>query len=388
MLQKRILQTLEKREIHQRVLSRVAGINESSVSRYLHGHEGANFESVLRIVKFLFPDNEVEVMAEYVLTQQSKNARISLEYCVMNKLHNELAVLMEKLSISVNPVDKEWAAMYGLIKEHRENNTSPYDLLTKVEVFKPKELEMQILKSILKGYLYYDLGQYQALALHVNEAKEQITEIKSEFIRNSFNVRMGLLLGPVYLHSNNVKKARSYMNEILVQDWFGHVKASAYSQLGYSYMFDDYLMSNTYLERALTLFNELGDIKNSEIVVNDISFLHSYWKINHEFSTLKPNDYGTLTSYIFHLIKMGEKSQAQTLLNEIKVDELLSDYRKAFYWYYLGLLTDKTTFYYQSIDYFVKINDYFHMRLPIEELRKLGENEEALKIFLRKDVLT
>lgn len=387
MLQKRILQVLEKREIHQRVLSRVAGINESSVSRYLHGHEGANIESVLRMVKFLFPDDEVEVMAEYVLTQQSKNARMSLEYCAMNKLHNELNLLIEKLSISVNPVDKEWAAMYELIKEHRESHTPPYDLLTKVEVFKPKELEMQILKSILKGYLYHDLGQHQALALHVKEAKELITEIKSEFIRSSFNVRMGLLLGSVHLLSNDVKKARNYMNEILVQDWFGHVKASAYHQLGYSYMFDDYLMSNTYFDKALTSFNELGDIKNSEIVANDISFLHSYWKIEHEFSTLKPNDYDTLTNYIFYLIQMGEKNHAETLLNDINVDEL-PDYRKAFYWYYMGLLTDKTTFHYQSIDYFLKINDHYHMRLPIEELHKLGENEEALKIFLRKDVVT
>lgn len=387
MLQKRILQELARKDIHQRTLARVARLNDSSISRYLSGHEGANFEAVLRIVKFLFPANEVEVMAEYVLTQQSKNARISLEYCVFNKLDDELNVLIEKLATSVNPVDKEWAAMYELIKEHRESNTPPYDLLTKVEVFKPKELEMQILKSIVKGYLYYDLGQYQALALHVKEAKEQITEIKSEFIRTSFNVRMGLLLGAVHLLSNDVKKARNYLNEILVQDWFEYVKASAYNQLGHSYMFDDYLMSNTYLDKALTLFNELGNVMNSKNVRYDISFLHSYWKIEHEFSTLKPNDYDALTNYIFYLIQMGEKSHAETLLNEINVDEL-SDRRRAFYWYYLGLLTDTTTFYYQSIDYFVKINDHYHMRLPIEELRKLGENEEALKIFLRKDVYT
>src|SRR5690606_32044180 len=141
--------------------------------------------------------------------------------------------------------------------------------------------------------------------------------------------------------------------------------------------FDDYLMSNTYFDKALTLFNELGDIKNSKIMEYNISFLHSYWKIEHEFNTLKPNEYDALTNYIFYLIQTGEKSHAETLLNEINVDEL-SDYRQAFYWYYLGLLTDKTTFFYQSIDYFVKINDYYHMRLPIEELRKLGENEEAL----------
>ncbi|WP_175495015.1 hypothetical protein [Paenibacillus sp. cl141a] len=72
-------------------------------------------------------------------------------------------------------------------------------------------------------------------------------------------------------------------------------------------------------------------------------------------------------------------------MNEIDINDL-TDRQRAFCWYYKGLLKDETKFQYHSIDFFVKIADYYRLRLPVEELRKLGENEEALKIFLRKGI--
>ncbi|GAA0373925.1 hypothetical protein [Bacillus horti] len=87
MLQEQILRTLDERDgVDQRKLSYVANLNESSISRFLNGYEEINFESALRIVKFLYPEQERVIMATYIPTQKSKNARHALEYCVMSQL--------------------------------------------------------------------------------------------------------------------------------------------------------------------------------------------------------------------------------------------------------------------------------------------------------------
>ncbi|GAA0356564.1 AimR family lysis-lysogeny pheromone receptor [Bacillus horti] len=384
MVQEQILQIIENKEVAQRKLARIAGLSESSISRFLHGFEEVNFEAVLRMVKYLFPDKEFEIMKKYMLTQKSKNARISMEYCTVNRLHEELRELIENLASAVNPIDKEWAVMYQLILEHRGRKTPSYDLLTKVEVYKPKEIEMRVLKSILKGYIYYDLGQFGALSLHLKEAEVQIGEIKDGFLKDSFILRIDILMSMVYLLENNVEKAREYGKALLNKDWFEHTKAIAYSRLGHSYMFDDFYTSKMYLEKALKLYTEMEDWNNATIVEYDISFMSSYWKADQEHPK-NLDDFEILTNYIYYLIQTGDKSFAEKLWNKIDVTAL-SERDQAFHWFYKGLLTDDTKYYYYSIDYFVKVSDYFHVRLPVDELLRLGENEEALKIFLRKGI--
>lgn len=381
MLQERILNTLDKRDdIDQRKLSKIAGVNESSISRYLNGYDVLNLASVLKIVQYLYPEEEKEIMADYVLTQKSRNARFALEYCDFNNLPNHLEQLIEQLSVSVNPVDREWAKLYRFIRIFKMKALPLEELLWEVEVFDPKELEMKIMKQIIKGYTYTELGDFSSLTIHTKYTEGFIRQVKSEFLRDCFNIRIGLIMNYVCLYENDVDKGREYSYLVLEQEYFENVKGMAYHHLGHSYLFQDYDKSKVYMEKAIDCFRERNEIDNLNIALNNLSFLQSYWNIDHEFM-LPLNNQTNISSYIFYLIKKGNNDLAEEYLSKVEFSSI-EDSDKAFHYYYLGLINkDKDTFY-KSVEFFHNVGDRFHINLPIEELRNLGENENILRIFI------
>lgn len=380
MLRERILLTLDKLDdIDQRKLSRVANLNESSISRYLNGFEEINFEAILRIVKFLYPEEEREIMAAYIPTQKSKNARYALEYCVMNQLWDLMEELIEMLSVSSNPVDKEWAAMYQLLLLRKEKLLSPMEQLDRIETFKPKELEMQIMKSMLKAYIYLDLKERYAIFLHIDGTETLINKVKSVFIRDSYTIRLSLIMSYIHLVENNLEKSREYSYSILEQNFFEDVKASAHQNIGTSYLLESFNKAEDHLKKALDFFikhNQTAKIKRATL---NLSFLRSYWDQDYTY-TQEIDDHACLLNFIYYLIKKGESTLALEHINSINIKEL-SEWDKAFYYYYKGLLTNDITSFYYSVESFSNINDLFRIQLPLKELEKLGENEVALRIL-------
>lgn len=381
MLQERILNTLEKHDhIDQRKLSRVAGLNESSISRYLNGFEDINFESLLRIVQFLYPEQEIEIMSEQIMNFKSKNARLALEYCDMNHLTDHFDHLLKLLSASTNPVDKEWAAMYELIRLQKKKQQKPVDLLGEVEVFRPKEKEMQVLKNILKGYIYFDMNEHHTLSLHMNGTDALIDEIKSTFIKEAFKVRLGLIMSYVSLYRNKIDDARHYVSLVLDQDFFEQVKATAYHQLGHSYLFESYDESIKNLELALNRFKKANIETHVNTTSFTIEFVKSFWGIERDFP-LELDSYKHIVNYAYYLIQKGEKKEAQEVMNQIDLHSL-PDWEKGFYYYYLGLIHDDKDYFYDSVEWFKRMSDFFHLMLPIKELDRLKENKRLLNLLL------
>ncbi|MDQ0167761.1 hypothetical protein J2S11_003688 [Bacillus horti] len=331
------------------------------------------------MVKYLYPQQEKEVMSKYILTQRSKNARHSLEYAVMNQLWDELEQIIELLSSSSNPADKEWATMYDLIYIRKQQLLSPIEQLNKVEVFKPKETEMQIMKSLVKGYIYNDLGERFSIFLHIEDAEANISNLKSSFLKDSFTVRLGLLMGYVTLLENRILESRNFNTAILKQDFFEDVKATANHNLGLSYFFEDYQVALNYFNKALDFYLYHDHTIRIRQVRLNLSLLMSYWNIKFDY-TQPIGNHSSFLNYTFYLIKKGELALANEYLSKTSVGEL-AEWDKAFYYYYKGLLTSELSLYYSSVELFLKIDDYFHAQLPLLELQKLGENEIALRIL-------
>lgn len=380
LLKDRILKTIERLEsVDQRKLAQVARVNESSISRYLNGHDELNFESTLRIVQFLFPEEEKEIMVDYIYSQKSRNARHGLEYCVMNHLWEPVDHLLKLLSESSNPVDKEWAVVYEILLIKRRNKLSLTELLEKVENLKPRESEMKVLKRIIKAYIYFDLKEYNSLDLHISGTDILINGLKSDFIKESLRVRLGLILSFVYLYDNKITESREHSTTILNQSFYDRPKGMAYYYFGYSYLFEDYDKTKTYISKALTFFaiqNDKSRIKEAKLT---LSFLDSYWKKNKDF-TMEFDDYRSFNNYIYYLIQKGDLSLAKEFLDRVHLEEL-SNASRAFYYYYKGLINEDVSSYYLSIETFLQIHDHFHIQLPLKKLESLGENKIVLNIL-------
>lgn len=384
MLQERILHTLATtRDLDQRKLSQVAGVSESSFSRYLHGLENITLHSALKIVKYLYPDQEKEIMSEYVLTQKSRNARFALEYCDINNLPSPFKKLIDELSKSVNPVDKEWAALYDFLGNFKERTVSLEKLKNDIDLFNPKEIEIQIMKKFLKAYLAFDLNDRSALRNQVRSIERLINNVTSDFLKDCFNIRLGIVMSYVSFYTNDLEKTRYYSYLIVNQDLFEEVKALAYNHLGHTYMFKDYKKSKYYFEKSLKI-NSVSTNSNRNNLANIVelsySFLQSYWKIEREFDLDINKNHKSLASYIFYLIQMGKVTLAKEYIDKIN-PSTLSTWDKAFHYYYLGLIHKSKKYFYHSIKWFQRAEDFFHIKLPIDKLLEMGEDEEILSVW-------
>lgn len=144
-------------------------------------------------------------------------------------------------------------------------------------------------------------------------------------------------------------------------------------------MFENYEKSLDYFEKSLDFF--VNDIKIKKTKI-DISFLKSLWNKEHSFS-FPLNDQTENFNFIFYLIQKGDKCLAESYLDKVSLSTL-TEWNKAFYYYYKALLTNDITTYYYSVECFIEMNDYFHLYLPLTELKRLGENEIVLKILSNK----
>ncbi|GAA0352072.1 hypothetical protein J2S11_004259 [Bacillus horti] len=248
---------------------------------------------------------------------------------------------------------------------------------------------MQILKSIVKGYLYYELREYHSLALHIRDLEKKIKKIKSSFIRTAFKIRLRLMICVIYLYQNKPDKAREYSHLVIKENTFFELSIGrAYYQLAYSYMLDDYHMSSYFFKKAYIYFSKQKNDKSLEEHKINTTFTKLYWESIWEKQE-PPNphnldEYNTYTSnYIFYHIKIGKPLVAEERLNQINLEKL-SGWNLAFYWYYKGLVSNNTDFHYRSVDCFIQLDNYFHRRLPLDELRKLGESEAALNVLSKR----
>lgn len=380
MIQQLILDTLATTKgLDQRKLSHIAGVSESSFSRYLHGLENITLHSTLKIVKYLYLDQEKEIMAEYVLTQKSRNARFALEYCDINNLSDHVIQLTESLSKSDNPVDKEWATLYEMLIRLKEKTISLDKLTEKIELFNPKEIEMLIMKQLLKAYIANAQNNNSTLHFHVSETEKLLDNIKSDFIKSSYNIRLGIIMGHVSLYLNNMEQTRYYNSLVINQDLYENLKGLAYNNLGYAYIFEDYKKSKHYLDKAIDIYSKYNQQEKINIAKINLTFLNSFWKKNETFS-LELNSDNNIANYIYYLIQKGNLSLAKEYIDKIDITSF-SDLDKGFIYFFQGLINERKKDFYYSIKWFQRSRDFFNIQLPINKLLEMGEDEEILSVW-------
>lgn len=380
MLRERILKQLERRDIGQRQLAQVASVNESTISRYLNGHDELKFDSTLKIVQYLFPDDEKEYIAEYALTQKSHNARCCLEYCLIHRIFDVMEKLIPKLLVSSNPIDREWAKVYAFELMRVNKKITDEQLVKDLLSFNPNSLEVSIMHKLIIGYIYFYQSKINVMIEFLKEVEDNLQKVNSKFIRDCLFTRYGMLIMNVHLSKNNLPKVREVCHLIIEQGITESSKGSAYHVLGHSYLFENFEKAQGYLQMALQCFSKNKNESYYNQTLYTLSFHQSYWRVDREFP-FELNSYQDRDEYIFYLIQKNDHEQAKALMDQICVDEL-SDDQKAFYYYYLGLIEDDKIMHYESVRYFRKIQDRFHVQLAVRALEKMNENKTLLQIFV------
>jgi hypothetical protein len=339
-----------------------------------------SFNGLLNIVRFLFPNNELEIMTDYILMLDpcNKSSRCALEYASFNRLHNLFEHLINRMLDCNNAESREWATLYNLMRQFNTGKISPLDLVNQIQKEKVKRYDTIVFAKIVQLYAYYDIRLTNIMLQLSIGLDSQIQEIKDDYIKDCYLMRLSLLMLNICLHENKTEDISLYGNLILEKSEKLNMNGMAHHKLGDSLLFEGYDKAYSHLEKAYDIFRNLGN-RHEQLkqVKRSICFLQNYWLKKPEFLEDQSNEVSDIHEMIFYLIRSGQLNKAKELVNEIDLKKL-SDYRKGFHYFYRGLISKNKDDFYVSVAHFKLSGDKFYRQLSLKELENLGENKTAL----------
>lgn len=380
LLIQKMLNDIEVNGATQKQYAQIARVTEATITRFINQKATLGFDSILSIVKHKFPDREEQLMTDYIRSQDNQNARISLEYCMINQLPEIADELIEKLKKSDYYTNKEWARLYEIERMRNRKEISPQEVNEMVHKVEAKSEEMKILAKLLELYANYDLANYPYLQVLIIGLEQRIEDISSRSMKSSFKLRLGQALSYISLYNNDVETCRFYAHMVIENTDSPYFRATAYHIMGRSFLFESYEEGLQNFKKALDYYEQSHRKKYQEYVLHNIKFLDSFW--NRASGYKIDFDTNFLKDFAYYEVKGGNKEKAKQLIGEVDF-ESLSSWSKGFYSYYKALVNDDNVdVFYDSVRYFYKSGDKFYIKLPLNELKRLGERESILRVFL------
>lgn len=374
----------------QKQYARMAKVTEATITRFINKKAILGFDSIISIVKHQFPDSEKKIMIDYILSQDNQNARIALEYSMMNQMPEIVDQIIEKLIGSEYAINKEWAKVYEIERMRTKKEISPQKLIEMAHKIGAKSNEMKIMIKFLVLYANYDQENFSYIQGLILGLEQQVDGINSGFIKSSFKLRLGQALSYISFYNNDIDTCRYYANMIIGNTDNPYYKATAYHTLAHSYLYESLEEGLLHLNNAFNYYEISMKEDHKKTIIRNMNFVKCFW--NKEVSTCNLDlvnsnsivdlEFHDIVDLAFHGIRNGKIEKAKELLDTINLSEL-TDWSKGFYYYYRALASDDNIdLYYNSVKYFRKSGDKFYLKLPLKELKRHGERESILKAFV------
>jgi hypothetical protein len=382
-LKQLIKNELEKDKTLATKLAKIAGYkNPTPLYKFLNDpdREVQNFNTLVKIVRELFQDREFEIMNEYcrTLDPNKKAARIALEYAAINNLEDLKKYLIEKLAEAKNIESKDFAFIYGTYAKLSNEEIDSHEGIQMINRKGFTSYETLVFSKIVQIYEYYKLRLFDNILCLSNELQSELDNINDEFLRESYKIRMNLILVVIQLHKGMIQKSREYaLNTLKYDNIPNYYKITTLLNLGNSYIMENYEKSFEYLQKGLDMAIKYSFSKSITQFKRSLNFLMNYWGKEPLYLDFNSQEISDIHEIAFMYIRKGNKDKALEILNQIKQDNMIY-LQKGFHYFYRGLIDYNKENFYQSIINFKLAGDHFFRNLPLIELRKLGENEVLL----------
>lgn len=327
-----------------------------------------NFDGFVIGMKLIYPDNFLVKMEELVeeCNPQNLTSRCMLEYLSVNRLTEGFLKLLNKMENCNNAESRDWAKFYKFIYENQTTEKLDYsDFLKRVEDEKTSIDELLVLQNLLKVYSYHQKKIYKNIKDMVDQIELDIDKLENEFIKKSYLARLSEPLAYISLWVNSDEEScRKYANNILNSEMGLGFKASAYYQIGYSYMFSSFEKAIGNLNKSKEIYAALGRDAVVEDIEEKIELITIHWNKNN-FSECR------FTQNQLYLETKRNSTENLASLKD-QVDE-------PFYYYLLGLKDGYNEMaLLKSMVKYLKRGDSFLANLPKSVLLKNDYDEEFL----------
>lgn len=344
--------------------------------------EFEKFSSLVKAVHTLplFKGRIKQTMTDYALTLDAKkqSARYFLEYCEISTFHELKEILIEKMLDCGNVTSEEWAKIYQTAWLFKQEKIGLGEAISRLSSINTKSLETKVAVEIYKSYCYLAKERYNMISDTLLPIENLIDEIKEPYIRNNFNGRYALFMIEHYIRNNELEKSRELSRKLIETNSNDLFVIWGYLHLGNSYIVESFDKSHEYLSKGIELCGSRYRNVNKQLK-RSINFLCNVWKVDDpKYLDLTSDNSEDIHEIAFYYINKGQITEANKILNKVKIDEITLN-SKGFHYYLLGLLTNNIDHFSESVGYFKRSGDYYYMSMPLLEMRKLGIPESVIK---------
>jgi hypothetical protein len=366
-------------------LAQLAGFaNATPIYKFLNepNRELNDFQSLLIIVRELFPDQEYELLDEYLrqVDPNKKTARVGLEYATINHMYDLKKYLIEAMESCSNKESKEFAYFYKMDDEASKQTDKDVLLsyIDKYIEFAPKTKEMIIFSKLCQIYVYYDLRLIDIMFQILASVENKLDEITDSFLKESYKKRIALLFSGILLHKGEVEKSREYAYYVISNQRENEEFPMIYMKLGNSYIFENFEKSKQYLMMGYKQATNAPLVKKN--IERSLNFLCNYWGYEAEYLNFESNEVEDIHEVIYYLINQNRLDEAKERLLNINLDKL-TEHQKGFHYYLRYKLDKNINNLYESLINFKKCGEHFYKHIVLIELKRIGLDDSLLKVL-------
>ena len=379
---------MQQRDITIKELAVISKTTSATISRFLSGKiENLRFEYLLPIIQYLFPQNELEIMKNYCAMLEGQNARLALDYASFNHLTDLEIKLIEKLRMSKNEKDIEWAQLYEIYRRSRTRELFGWDLVKELDALNPSDDEAVCFLTLMYMHAYVHISRRSAYE-YGKRAEWALNKVANPYLINVFTLRYSLLqlLNSFYLGKE--EELLFYSSNILRLEKRRYQIGIVYHALGEFYNYIDFEKSEAYLRKALQIFEEIQHEDLQFAVRGSLMHLYNFWRKEPPYLYPDSDNLYYKMEYARYLINQSELEKAKEILRFAEKKLLLEKHEDKFtlhadylgqYWYYMGLAYDNKDYLYESIIEYNKGEIYVATLAPALELLRRGEGLSAVR---------
>ena len=351
--------------------------NTSTISKWLKDEkkEFDNLDSLLAIVKKMYPDNFNQAIQHYALTinVNKKVTRHLLEYLSCNRLLEAMRSLLDRMLQSDNDDITQWAKAYDLQYEYQVNYSKLDKVkhLKKIRKLKANDPTLEVYTELMKCYMYYHNDNHQMAYEIAEEILDQLEEVEEGYVKRVYTVKLHEVYSYINLwFLNNVEAARESAHKVLEANIGETFNAYAYFTIGYSYFYTSFDKAEESLSKSVSIYKSMNRKDAAEDVEGTIEKLEIFWE-----KTIDKVKFININNELYYKAKL--KIDITNLL-PLSTDEDLIGYKL----FAEGLGSSNKDLLMQSMIRFLKQGSAFEACLPMFELIKLGEDQKTLQDLL------
>ncbi|WP_240514285.1 AimR family lysis-lysogeny pheromone receptor [Bacillus cereus] len=365
--------TIQFKNISTRKLAIDTGISRTTITNGLTFVTGEmKFDVFEKLVRGVYknPLEQTKKIQDFILEcRTSLNVRKALSYCQVAGEYDLMEYIIKKFEAETKDKElkkvqkdvRKYLSVYNLYNQRNMNRKKGQGLLE--EIYNTRvssDSECQVLLNTLLMAAEYDKQRYSAMSSYAETAEAHLANMDNGYIKDCLCMQHMERIAYTQLHANEVDNCRATCHAIINSELnFKVVKATAYCCLGESYIFENPLMAEKYILKAIQCLEGISSPKGTQKYSSfktTLAFLYIEFGFNLEkidFNCISDGDLA------YYECLYGDKNKGYAIFDSLKEKGL-----SAFQMYYLSRIENDTIMSRESLEKFEKSGSIIYAQLP------------------------